>query len=296
MTSAGSILEGAFGLVRDHPAAVAIWGLIYLVAVAGTALLVQPLMLGAASDPEAIAANMQSMFGQLMLFQFLFFLLFVAMWTAALRAILRPSEGGVAFLRFGMDEIRMIILTVVIAILIYAGLVVAIIAAIMIGAAAYAAAGAAAAIAVGVIAAIAALSVIIWLEVRLSLAFPLTLLRGDIIIAESWRLTRGRFWPLFGAYLVIFVVVTALSIAASFASTGSYLVDLIQNMGDPEGLQRVIQAQMASQLGEIDAMTILGWVLSAAAGALTIALGGGAVATAVRDLTANRESVGDTFA
>jgi hypothetical protein len=296
MTSAGSILEGAFGLVRDHPAAVAIWGLIYLVAVAGTALLVQPLMLGAASDPEAIAANMQSMFGQLMLFQFLFFLLFVAMWTAALRAILRPTEGGVAFLRFGMDEIRMIILTVVIAILIYAGLVVAIIAAIMIGAAAYAAAGAAAAIAVGVIAAIAALSVIIWLEVRLSLAFPLTLLRGDIIIAESWRLTRGRFWPLFGAYLVIFVVVTALSIAASFASTGSYLVDLIQNMGDPEGLQRVIQAQMASQLGEIDAMTILGWVLSAAAGALTIALGGGAVATAVRDLTANRESVGDTFA
>jgi hypothetical protein len=53
---------------------------------------------------------------------------------------------------------------------------------------------------------------------------------------------------------------------------------------------------MARQFGSIGAMTVLGWALSSIGGALTIALGGGAMATALRDLTAGRESVADTFA
>lgn len=294
MVSAGSILEGAFGLVRDHPAAVAVWALIYFAAVAGMSLAMQP-FLGNLTDPEAMAANMQNMFGQLMLFQFGFFILYVAMWTAALRAILRPSEGGLAFIRFGMDEIRMFIVMIILGIIFYFGFILAMIAVTLVAVAGYAAGGVVGAVAAAAIGSLLAFGIVIWLMVRLSLAFPLTLLRGDIVIGESWRLTKGRFWPLFGAYLVIFLVITALGIAASFATTGSYLVDIIQNIQDPAALQGIIEAQMARQFGQVTAMTVLGWALSAIAGALTIALGGGAVATAVRGLTAGQETVADTF-
>jgi hypothetical protein len=274
---------------------VAVWGLIYLVAVAGMSLAVQPLLIGAATDPEAMAASMQAAFGRLMLFQFGFFILFVAMWTAAQRAVLRPSEGGIAFIRLGMDEIRMLILMIVLSIIFYVGLVIAIIAIIIVAAIVYAAAGADVGVALGIFGACVVLGVLVWLQVRLSLAFPLTLLRGDIVIRESWHLTRGRFWSLFAAYFVIFLIITALSIAASFATAGSYLIDVIQNLKDPDALQRIIQAQMAEQSERVTATTVLGWVLSAVAGALTIALGGGALATAVRDLTVSRESVADRF-
>jgi len=189
----------------------------------------------------------------------------------------------------------MLILMIVLTVILYFGLVLAMIVIALAAAAAYAAAGAAVAVPFAVIAAVLALGVVVWLYVRLSLAYPLTLLRQEIIIGESWRLTRGRFWSLFTAYLAIFLLITALSLAASFATTGSYLIDIIQNLKDPVALQKVVEAQMARQLGDISAMTVLGWVLSSIAGALTIALGGGAMATAVRDLTAGRESVADTF-
>lgn len=296
MISAGSILEGGFGLIRERPMAVAAWGLIYLAALVGISLAVQPMVAGMGTDPQAIAANMSSTFGQLMLVQFGFFILFVAMWTAAQRAILRPSDGGFAFMRLGMDEVRILVLMVVLGILFYVGLVVAVIAVTVVAGIAYAAGGAAVAVPLAILASLLALGVVIWLQVRLSLAFPLTLLREEIVIGESWRLTRGRFWTLFGAYLVIFLLVTALSLAASFATTGSYFIDIFRNMKDPAAMQRIMEAQVARQLGGISAMTVLGWVLSAIAGTLTIALGGGALATAARGLTAGHDSVADTFA
>ncbi len=295
MISAASILEGAFGVIRNHPAAVAVWALIYLAAVAGMSLVVQP-TLGTATSPEEIAANMQAMFGQLMLFQFVFFILYVAMWTASQRSVLRPAEGGIAFIRFGMDEIRMLILMIVLVVIFYFGLLMGALGVFLVAMIAYAAGGTTAAVAVGIVAGLALLCLLVWFMVRLSLAYPLTLLRGDIVIGESWRLTRGRFWPLFGAYLVIFLLVTALSLAANFATAGSYLIDMIRNMKDPVALQHVMQEQMNRQFGTITAMTVLGWVLSAAAGALTLALGGGAMATAARELTGERESVAETFA
>jgi hypothetical protein len=43
-------------------------------------------------------------------------------------------------------------------------------------------------------------------------------------------------------------------------------------------------------------MTVVGWILSGLLGGLSIALIGGAVATATRDLTGDPEGVGRTFA
>jgi hypothetical protein len=140
------------------------------------------------------------------------------------------------------------------------------------------------------------LAVAVWLEVRLSLAFPLTVMRGRIVIGEAWRASRGRFWTLFGAYIVIFLLMLVLWIAASLVTSGGYFAELAASGFTPEGIQAAGEHQMARQFGSINATTVIGWLLGAIAGSLSIALFGGAMATAARELTGHTDELAETFA
>ena len=53
---------------------------------------------------------------------------------------------------------------------------------------------------------------------------------------------------------------------------------------------------MARQAGPIDAMMIIGWIFGAVSGGLAIALDGGAIATAARELAEDKAGMADTFA
>jgi hypothetical protein len=299
MVSAGSIIEGAFRLIRERPMAVAIWGLLYMLSAVGMTFVMRPVIAmqaAAMTNPQLAVANMPAMFGRLFLMEFAILVLFVVLMTAAQRAVLRPGEQGFAYLRIGMDELRMLALALILIVLFYVGfIVVAVVLALVVGGVA-AAAGGFAAVPIGIVAVLLLLGALVWLEVRLSLAFPLTLLRRKIVIGESWRITRGRFWTLFAAYFAIFLIVATLSVVVGLAATGSYIADMIRNAGNPEAMQQVAQAQMARQFGSITLLTVIGWILSAIVGAVSIALGGGAVATAVRELVADEEDIGETFA
>ena len=55
-------------------------------------------------------------------------------------------------------------------------------------------------------------------------------------------------------------------------------------------------AQMAEQLGGLSGMVILRSLLGAVVMALSIAIFGGAVATAAKELTVNLDEIADTFA
>ena len=195
-----------------------------------------------------------------------------------------------------MDELRMIGLTLLIVVAGYIALMLVFVVGALVVAGVWAAGGAGVAVPLAFILIFAVLAVIIWLEVRLSLAFPLTLLRGRFVIGESWRLTRGRFWTLFAGYLVVALILLAISIAAGLATAGSFIADMIRNAGDPEAMQRAMQAQMDSQFGAINAMMVIGWILTAAVGVITVALMGGSVATAAWALAGDKESIADTFA
>ena len=124
----------------------------------------------------------------------------------------------------------------------------------------------------------------VWLYVRLSLAYPLTLLRGKIIIGESWRLTKGHTLPLFGAYLVIFLVVIAISAIVAAVTSAAYFTELMRIFDDPEGAIVAADNQLR-RMSEINATTVLGWVLNAIGGGVTTALLAGSAATAARALT-----------
>lgn len=300
MLTAGSVAGGGFRLVGERPGAVVLWALIYALGGAAVALAMwptAPLPVAAANGqgaPLLIAAPRIS--GWFWLAELGFFVAVMVLFTAVLRAALRPAEGGIASLRLGMDELRMTGLALFLFVALYLGLIViGIVLALLLGAVTLAA-GAGAAMALAIAEACVLTALAVWVLVRLSLAYPLTLLRGRIVIGEAWRLSHGRFWTLFGGYLIIFLAGLALATAVA-AVTAWPLVEEIARRGfSLQSLQALAQLQLARQAAGVDAMMVIGWLLNGLLGALSLALYGGAMATAARELTADGEGMARTFA
>jgi hypothetical protein len=297
LVSLGTIIGGAFGVLRARPGSVLIWALIYGAATAAFTLAIRA---GLRIQPDAQAGggpNAVAPMGASLLVSLVYLVLFMTLFTAAMRSVLRPSEPGLAFLRFGMAELRQIGLCLFFLILFYVGLiVVGIVVAVFAGIAVAAAGiGPVLYLVIGIgVAALVALTC--WLAVRLALSYPLTLLRGRITISESWRLTRGRFWSLFGGLLLLYLLLLIFSLGAAAVTMADYWSALVRGGFTVQALQAASRAQLAHQLGPIDATTILGWALAGLSAALTIALQGGALATAARNLADIRGEMAETFA
>ncbi|MFL6859003.1 MAG: hypothetical protein ACJ8EB_14010 [Allosphingosinicella sp.] len=255
-------------------------------------------MTGLNGDPAAAPFGPMgaSGLGKFALLEIAVLILMVVLMTAVQRAILHPERSAFAYLRLGMDELRMFALAVILLILFYilmilGMLVLALVAGLIGMAAGMGAAGPMAAILM-----VGLLAFVLVFEVRFALAFPLTLLRGKIIIGEAWRITRGRFWTLFAAFLLLTVIILAVIVAASLVTTGSFFAELIRDRFDPAGAAAAQRAMMERQFGPVTAMTVLGWILNGLAGTFALVLFGGAVATAARELTGNIDAIAETFA
>jgi stage V sporulation protein SpoVS len=136
-------------------------------------------------------------------------LLYAVILNAVARAVLAPEESRLSYLRLGGEEWRSAL-----AYLAFYGL-----SFVLIGVAAglvwglYAATGApAVAVLAGLLAFFIVLPVWIWGAVRLSLVLPRVVATGRLDFAGGWRLTRGRFWGLFGMAALIVLVVYAMQI------------------------------------------------------------------------------------
>jgi hypothetical protein len=298
----GSVIGGGFRLIREKPAAVAVWAFLYLLAIAAMNVLTRPLMqaqmqaLG--GDPQIQVANVGAMMGRILLMVLVFLLLYIVLFAASQRAVLQPERRAFFYLRLGMDELRLFALAILFIVGFYVVMILLILIMVLLVGLFASTAGKSFGMAIGFIATayVALLIFGAWFSTRFALAFPLTLMRGKIIIGESWRLTRGRFWPLFAAFFVVFLMLLMLWTVASLVTNGSYFAQLARSGADPVVVQQAGQQQMARQLGGIDGMMVLGWILGAAAGALGVALWGGAVATAARQLTFNPDEIAETFA
>jgi hypothetical protein len=298
MLTVGGIVGGGFRLLRERPLAVLVWSLIYAAMIVGTMMVVRPFMqlagATAAADPQAVLANIGTMMGRIFLMELLMLVVFTILMTAAQRAVLRPAEASFAFMRVGMDELRMFALAIILLLASYFGMVIlgvviAIVASLLAAAAGMAAVGAAM-----VVAMILLVAVFVWLEIRFCLAFPLTLLRRKIIIGESWRLTKGRFWTLFGGFLLLFLALLALWIVVALLTQGGYWSELIRNGMNPQAAQAAAAQQMAAQLA-FSPMMIVGLAVGGLVGGVTVAVFGGAVATAVRLLVDDTDRYAETF-
>lgn len=217
-----------FRLVRRNPMALVAWALLYAV-VSLASLFAMSTAIGPITDwaermdalenqspsatPEQVLEAFQGI-GQVMLslgWLIPVSLIVTAMLMAAVaRAVLNPRAGGFGYLRLGMDELRVFVVTLVLGILMFCAW-------IAVGAAVGVLAGIAGATGADwmwlfvVLAGLAGAAGIIWLAVRLSLAVPITVAENRFAFFDSFGVTRGRFWSLLGMAVIAFVMVLVIS-------------------------------------------------------------------------------------
>jgi hypothetical protein len=129
-------------------------------------------------------------------------LVFQAMFTAAVyRIILGSPEDTHTWLRLGADELRLLVLKVVMTaiwtVLLFIGL-------FTVQTAGVGASQVATLLGMVVDMGLIWIGVLIW--VRLSLAGPATFVEHRVMIFQSWPLTHGQFWRLLGTYLMSFAI------------------------------------------------------------------------------------------
>lgn len=217
-----------FRIVWERPWAVAVWAAVQFVASLAINLFIalsagqafgqmRQMGLQPPSDPNQVMTLFREVAPTYVAVLIAVLVLASVFFAAMNRAVMRPNESRFAYLRLASDELRQLGLFVVLVLLAFAFyLAVLIVASIVVGLLA-AFAGASDTGAVGILLAIllpVLACVFIFFGVRLSLASPLTFATGRINVFGSWAMTRRRFWPLFGTYLIAFalsLVVSALT-------------------------------------------------------------------------------------
>lgn len=290
VVTVGDIIGGSFRLVRERIGSVAIWGLLCLALNIAVLYAMRPFMTNMlalqAAQTSGVAPNpaaMMSGLGQLFGVYLLMLLGLLVVFTAALRAALHPAENSFAYLRLGMDEVRLLGVAIILTVgffILYVGLVLV---TGMVGAAIGILARGAL-IPVSILLFVAVFCILVFAQIRFSLAFALTVLRGKIMIGESWSLTRGRFWTLFGGYFILALILIVGAMAIFSISAAPYLAEMSKANMNPAAIQALQQHQFERQFGAITPLTVMGWVLGAALGTLWLTLAAGATAVAAAGL------------
>jgi len=207
-----------FRLVRRNPMALVVWSALYLImslaslyasaASLGGMVAMNEMIEGMEASPPA---NFQDMFpileayGQAM--SHTLWLMPISLvvgsviYAAVARGVLTPADKAFGYVRFGMDEVRVLVVSIVItlaAVLIYC-LAIAVVVALVVVAIATEQAWMGLVV---VVALFAAVALMIWLAVRWSLAIPIVVAEKRFAFFDSFAMTKGRFWPLLGMAII----------------------------------------------------------------------------------------------
>ena len=247
--SIGTAFGDAFGLVGRRPLSVLVWGLLILLPSAGAVLVTLPFMVEAFASSEAgrdpdfsAMLQLQGVSGLLHIVQLL---VMAVVYTAVIRAIIRPKERAVFSLRIGMDELRVAVVGVAVFVGFYLAGVVLMLLGVAAGFAMWQLDSPANWITIAVLVLVLVLG--LWLmTARISLIAPASVLYRDFAFVQGWRLGRGKTWPLFGMMLLLLVIILLVEIAVVIAAlaafgVGAAFIDLNNvevwadpaNWGDP---------------------------------------------------------------
>lgn len=254
-----------FRLVRRRPLTVVFWWLVYvavfgaLFAVAGTSL---PGMMAAVqemegkSDPSTaeLMALGRTFLGVMSLAMPLGLLASTVLNAAVARAVVRPAESTWGYLRIGMDELRVLGVSLVLGI---AFILIEVVCFGLLGllAGLTQASGVAMMWVVVVLAGFAAVAFLVWLMVRFSLAIPIVVAERRWALFESFALTRGSFWPLLGMALLAWVMTMLVALLGGIAA-----LPVTMTTGGLKGLA-AYEGLSALELVQVAAPAILGWVV-----------------------------------
>lgn len=291
MASVGSILGGAFRLLRDRPGHIAVWAVTYCIGSLIISGIMTLLMFGTMTPAPAQAQPsvwMGPVLSLILLLYLLLLLLFTVLMNAVFRAVLRPDEGGFFLMRLGMDELRMLGLLVLVyiaaSIAVVIGWLLLLLVVMIVG---FALGSGMLTGAISFVLFLAFFGALIWAYVRLSLIFPLSFYRRRMTIDGAWELTRGHFWTLFACYFLIGLIFFVASAALIWSMMGDYFVALMQSHGDQEQMRAAAEALAARQFAMPIGMRILMGAVGTVYFAVALALGPGLLASATRELLAD---------
>jgi hypothetical protein len=217
-------LEG-FRLTRERPGMILAWGGVYFL---GIMLMAAVMAVGlgpqfaaffkdGAPDQEetkALADLLYKSWPAFLLVLAMVLMLIALLTGGVYRLVLRPQERGFAHLRLGADELRLAIMhfllfAIAIAMLVAFDLLLA-----ALGGVDHLSPG------LAWLAGLVLFAAMIWVGVRLSLATPMTFAERRVSLPDAWRLTRGRFWSLFGMIVlagIFYVMVCMLIVIIGWA-------------------------------------------------------------------------------
>ena len=206
----------AFGLMRRRPLATFVWGLLMVAPSVGSLALVLPILgemitaIGSeGADPDqvqnAMMGDMMQMQGVSALLNLVQLVVTVIVYTAVMRAVVRPRETSFFSLRLGMDELRVVVVGVALVVGFYLLVAILILLGVGIGFASWG---------LGepynwliIVSLGVGLFVAIWLgAARVSLLAPASVLYRTFAFEEGWKLGRGRTGALFGMMLLIVLI------------------------------------------------------------------------------------------
>lgn len=278
-----------FRVVRRHPMALVFWVLFYIVIMVAAFALVGGSLIGLMSAAETLESSgatspedfMPVLASYLAILAVVLPLSLVAsamLYAAVSRAVLRPTESSFGYLRLGMDEVRVLVVSLVLFIVF--GLVMVVVSGII--GAVIGLVVAAEAPALWILVALlvcAAIGLCIWLAVRLSLAIPITMAERRIAIFDSFGVTKGRFWPLLGMALLAFVMSIVVGLLGSLVAMPIQLAT-----GGLEGLQG-LEAESLPVILQTAWPAIAAWILiNAVMSALQVAVVYAPFSAAYRDI------------
>lgn len=254
--SIGKAVGEGFGLIKRRPLSVFVWGLLTILPAAAGMSLMLPMMEGftgaiveAAAEGEAASTGMpDSMMTNMMQMQAVMaplnavrFVLGVVVYTAIVRAVVRPKDSSFFSLRLSMDEIRVFVVSLALVIGIIVGSILLTLLGVAVGAVVWQFVGAAKGLVTAVLI-IGGIIAALLLGGRLSLMVPATVRYRTFAFAEGWNLGKGRSWSLVGVMLLLFLIIIGLEIVVGgivagvmFAVMGSGGIDIaaLESGGNP---------------------------------------------------------------
>ncbi|UYY76636.1 hypothetical protein [Sphingomonas sp. R1] len=193
----GSILGGAFRLLRQHPLSVLVWSILYLLGIFAIGL-VRIAIAPAASD------GLAAMLLPALLTQALTIALVAVLITAATRATLHPYKRGACYLRLGANELRVFLLLAMLTVATAVAMFLLTLAnGFLLGLLGWLVPSESVRQSLATALLLAELVMLLFVQTRLSIALPLTYLYEATTVDEAWAQSRGHFWSIFGAFAVL---------------------------------------------------------------------------------------------
>lgn len=278
-----------FRVARRQPLAIVFWALAYLVLsvvifalFGGTLATLMATAEGLESgqpDPQELQALSQGFMSFFGLLSPLLLVFSAVLSTAVARSVLHPEQKAFGYLRLGMDELRVLAVSLILTVVTGA---VAFLLGTLVGVVASLAgtANAGLGIVAGVVLGAGAAAVFIWICVRLSLAIPQTLAEKRIAPFESFGLTKGRVMPLLGVGIIAFIM-------SLLVSTLGTIIAMPVTLATGGGLDQLAQldGQSTLQIMQVAGVGLAAWaVLNSIFSALQLPVTYAPFSAAYRDL------------